>query len=128
MGDFKYQLLTYGLFDYAGVERHLEKMAAKGWRFTSVGNFFWIFRRTEPANVKYAVTYIPEMSQFDPQPPEKQYDIEDYCEAAGWKKVDRWMQMQIFCSEDPDAVPIETDEGLRLEAIHKSMKKNFLLT
>lgn len=42
MGDFKYQLLTYGLFDYAGVERHLEKMAAKGWRFTSVGNFFWI--------------------------------------------------------------------------------------
>lgn len=128
MGDFKYQLLTYGLFDYAGVERHLEKMAAKGWRFTSVGNFFWIFRRTEPANVKYAVTYIPEMSQFDPQPPEKQYDIEDYCEAAGWKKVDRWMQMQIFCSENPDAVPIETDESLRLEEIHKSMKKNYLLS
>ena len=45
MGDFKYQISLYNLFDYIGVERHLEKMAAKGWRFTSIGNFFWIYRR-----------------------------------------------------------------------------------
>ena len=128
MGDFKYQISMYNLFDYTGVEKHLEKMAAKGWRFTSIGNFFWIYRRTEPTKLKYSVTYIPEASQFDPKPLEKQRDMEAYCEEAGWKKVDNWMQMQIFCSENPDAVPIETDEGLRLEAIHKSMKKNFLLS
>lgn len=128
MGDFKYQLSMYNLFDYTGVEKHLEKMAAKGWRFTSIGNFFWIYRRTEPAKLKYSVTYVPEASQFDPKPLEKQKDMEAYCEEAGWKKVDNWMQMQIFCSENPDAVPIETDEGLRLEAIHKSMKKNFVLS
>lgn len=128
MGDFKYQMSIYNLFDYTGVERHLEKMAAKGWRFTSIGNFFWVYRRTEPAKVKYSVTYVPEASQFDPQPLEKQRDIEAYCEEAGWKKVDTWMQMQIFCSENPDAVPIDTDEEVRLEAIHKSMKKNFLFS
>ena len=44
MRDFKYQMSIYNLFDYTGVERHLEKMAAKGWRFTSIGNFFWVWR------------------------------------------------------------------------------------
>lgn len=128
MGAFKYELATHTLFDYVGVERHLEKMAAKGWRFTSCGSSFWIYRRTEPARIKYSVTYIPEVSQFDPTASEKQREIEAYCEAAGWKKVDSWMQMQIFYSENEDAVPIETDEDLRLEEIHKTMKKNYLLS
>ena len=128
MGDFKYQLLTYGLFDYAGVERHLGKMAAKGWQLDSVGSFFWKYKKAEPAALKYSVTYVPEASEFDPEPLEKQKDIEAYCKEAGWKKVGTWMQMQIFCSEHPAAVPIETDEELRLEGIGKSMKKNFLVS
>ena len=126
MGDYKYQISTYNLFDYAGVERHLEKMAAKGWRFYSIGKFFWVYRRAEPANLKYSVTYVPEASQFDPEPLEKQRNIEAYCEEAGWKKVGNWMQMQIFCSDNQEAVPIETDEAMRLEVIHKSMKRNYL--
>ena len=31
MAKYKYQIGLFNLFDYAGVERHLEKMAAKGW-------------------------------------------------------------------------------------------------
>ena len=126
MGDYKYQIATFNLFDYAGVEKHLESMAAKGWRFDSIGSIFWKYKKAEPAKLKYSVTYIPESSEFDPEPLEKQKDIEAYCEEAGWKKAGNWMQMQIFCSENQDAVPIETDEELRLNYIHKSMKKNFL--
>ncbi len=126
MGDYKYQFSNFNLFDYAGVERHLEKMAAKGWRFDSIGSFFWKYKKAEPANLKYSVTYIPESSEFDPEPLEKQKDMEAYCEEAGWKKAGNWLQMQIFYSENPAAVPIETDEELRLEYIHKSVKKNFL--
>jgi len=128
MAKYKYQLSTFNLFDYAGVERHLEKMAAKGWQFDSIGSFFWKYKKAEPATLKYSVTYIPEVSDFDPEPLEKQKDIEAYCEEAGWKKAGNWLQMQIFCSENPDAVPIETDEELRLEFIGKSMKKNFLFS
>ena len=128
MGKYKYQISTFNLFDYAGVEHHLEKMAAKGWQFDSVGTYFWKYKKTEPAHLKYSVTYVPEASDFDPEPLEKQKDIEAYCEEAGWKKIGNWMQMQIFCSENPNAVPIETDEELRLEVIAKSMKKNFLIS
>ena len=127
MGKYKYQLSTFNLFDYAGVERHLEKMAAKGWQFDSV-TYFWKFRKTEPAQLKYSVTYIPEASDLDPEPLEKQKDIEAYCEEAGWKKVGSWMQMQIFCTDNPDAVPIETDEELRLDVIRRSMNKNLLFS
>ena len=128
MGEYKYQLASFVLFDYMGVEAYLEKMAAKGWRFDQIGSFAWRFRRAEPARVKYSVTYVPEASEFDPEPLEKQKEMEEYCEAAGWEKAGSWMQMQIFCSETPEAVPIETDELLRLEIIKKSMKKNFLFS
>jgi len=128
MANYKYQISTFNLFDYAGVERHLEKMAAKGWQFDSVGTYFWKYKKAKPAQLKYSVTYIPEVSDFDPEPLEKQRDIEAYCEEAGWKKVTNWMQMQIFCTENINAVPIETDEELRLEVINKSMKKNFLFS
>ncbi|MBP3611424.1 MAG: DUF2812 domain-containing protein [Lachnospiraceae bacterium] len=128
MGEYKYQLASFALFDYKGVETHLEKMAAKGWRFDQIGSFAWRFRKAEPARVKYSVTYVPEASEFDPEPLEKQKEMEEYCEAAGREKAGSWMQMQIFCSETPEAVPIETDELLRLEIIKKSMKKNFLFS
>ena len=128
MAKYKYQLSTFNLFDYAGVERHLEKMAAKGWQFDSIGSFAWKYKKAEPAHLKYSVTYIPEASDFDPLPLEKQKGIEEYCEEAGWKKAGNWLQMQIFCSENPNAVPIETDEEMRLTFIGKSMKKNFLFS
>ena len=128
MAKYKYQIGTFNLFDYVGVERHLEKMAAKGWQFDSIGSFFWKYKKAEPAQLKYSVTYIPEASDFDPEPLEKQKEIEAYCEKAGWQKVGNWLQMQIFCSENPEAVPIETDEELRLEVIGKSMKKNLLFS
>lgn len=128
MAKYKYQIGTFNLFDYAGVERHLEKMAAKGWQFDSIGSFGWKYKKAEPAQVKYSVTYIPEASDFDPEPLEKQKEIEAYCEEAGWKKVGSWLQMLIFCSDNPEAVPIETDEELRLGFIEKSMKKNLLVS
>jgi len=128
MAKYKYQIGTFNLFDYSGVEHHLEKMAEKGWQFDSIGSFFWKYKKIEPATLKYSVTYIPEVSEFDPEPLEKQKDIEEYCREAGWQKVGNWLQMQIFCSENPEAVPIETDEELRLEVIGKSMKKNLLFS
>ena len=128
MGNKKYQFLNFMLFDYAGVEEYLEKMAAKGWRFNKIGTFGWEFYKAEPAKVKYSVTYVPGASDFDPEPSERQKDIEAYCLEAGWRKVGNWLQMQIFISENPDAVPIETDERIRLKVIRKSMRKNFLLS
>ena len=40
MRDVKYRLETFTLYDYRGVERHLEAMEAKGWRLEKTGNLW----------------------------------------------------------------------------------------
>lgn len=113
-------------FDYAGVERHLAKMAAKGWRLESTANWMWTYRRAEPAQVTYAVTYVPEASDWNPEPTRSEQDLDEYCAAAGWQKVCQWGKAQIYCTEQADPLPIETDEAMRLEIIRKSMRKGVL--
>ena len=126
MKDIKYRWNTLCIYDYRGVEDHLAAMAAQGWRLERAGNSVWKYRRAQPAQVRYAVTYSAGASQFNPGPTEGQESLEELCNAAGWEKVSDWFQMQIFSTEDPAAVPLETDEELRLENIHRSMRKNFL--
>ena len=126
MKDRKRELNLYQLYDYQGVERHLEAMATKGWRLERVGTYFWQYRRAEPAQVTYAVTYVSDASLFNPRPTENQERLDELCAAAGWEKVGDWAQMQVFVSEQPDPVPLETEDAVRIEAIHRSMKKNFL--
>ena len=125
MSNRKREVCSYLLFDYRGVEAHLMKMAARGWRLEKVGTYFWTYRRAEPAQVTYAVTYLPDASQFDPDPSEQQASLAELCAAAGWEKAADWGQMQIFVNERPDPVPLETDESVRLEVIRRSMKKSF---
>lgn len=126
MRDTKYRFETLCLYDYRGVEEHLSAMAAQGWRLEKAENMFWKYRRSEPEKVRYAVTYSADASQFNPGPTEDQQSLAELCEAAGWEKVCDWFQMQIFRTEDENAVPLETDEDIRLENIHRAMKKNFL--
>ncbi len=126
MNNTKYRWNSYCLYDYRGVEDHLSAMAAKGWQLERAGNTFWKYRREEPARVRYAVTYSADASQFNPGPTQGQQSLEELCGAAGWTKVSDWFQMQIFSTRDPNAVPLETDETLRLACIHRAMRKNFL--
>nr|WP_325300406.1 DUF2812 domain-containing protein [uncultured Oscillibacter sp.] len=126
MKNVTYRWNTFQLYDYRGVEEHLSAMAAQGWRLERVGKCFWRYRRADPSRVHYAVTYNAGASQFNPGPTEGQESLEELCNAAGWTKACDWFQMQIFSTEDPAAVPLETDEALRLQNIHRSMRKNFL--
>ena len=126
MKETKRRAESFMFFDYAGVERHLAKMAAKGWRLESTANWAWTYRRCEPAQVTYAVTYAPDASDWNPQPTRSERELEAYCAAAGWQKVCDWGKAQIYCTEQPNSVPIETDEAMRLEIIRKSMRKGVL--
>lgn len=123
----KRRLVWYLPWDGTYAERHLEKMARKGWRLENAGNPFWIYRRAEPANLRYAITYFPTASVFDSGPTGDQATYADYCAAAGWETVSTYGPLQIFVNDRPDPVPIETDEGEKLTAIHGAMKKMLLL-
>lgn len=122
----KYRMEDFLLFDYLAVERHLSNMAKKGWMLESAGPQLWKYRKAEPADITYAVTYISDASEFNPHPTDNQMLLEEYCGTAGWQKVCDWSKMQIFSTAENNPVPIETEESVRLELIEKVMEKTFL--
>lgn len=113
------------LYDYTSAEKYLEKRASEGWQLEKIGNFSWLFRKSEPKDMRFAVTFIdPEVSPDR----EREDELSDYCMAAGWRKVARWgnSQMQIFATENPQAVPLETDENVRLQNIWEIISQKLL--
>lgn len=125
----KYRLEAFLPWDTASIIQHLEEMARRGWQLEKVGSYFWAYRQAEPAQLHYALTYFPD-SQFQGafgEPAEDQAAYCDYCAAAGWQLVCCYGPQQIFVSDRPDPVPIETDEREKLTAIHRSIKKTLLL-
>lgn len=119
---------NFSFYDPQTIQSKLEEMAAKGWMIQKVGNLFWIFEKIPPQRLRFAVTYFPGASEFDPRPSQKQLDKEDFCAQDGWKLVLRWDAMQIFCNDREDAVPIETDPVPQVENIRRVMKKKVFAT
>lgn len=123
----KRRIETLSFWDHAGISRHLEKMASKGWMIEKIVNTGWVYRRIEPKHVHFAVSYYPKASEFDPEPSEEQKMFHDFCAHTGWQLVCTSAQMQIFYNENENPIPIETEPELEVQAIHASAKKSFFL-
>ena len=113
----------FSFYDHTGIQSHLERMAEKGWMLAQPGTYLWRYRPIPPQKLRFAVTYFPNASEFDPGPTEGQEILRDYCEAAGWQYVTHWAQMQIFCTADEAAPPLETDALTQVDTIHAAMKR-----
>lgn len=128
MKDTKRRLELFSFYDHTGIAAHLERMAEQGWLLEKIGSFTWHYRRIEPKQVTFSVSYFPRASVFDPGPSEEQETFYDFCQHTGWTLAASSGQMQIFYNERPDPVPIDTDPALEVEAIHKSAKKSWLIS
>lgn len=122
----KRRMETFSYYDRSGLERHLARMAEKGWLLEKIGYFWWTYRRIEPQKLAFSVSYFPKASQFDPGPSEEQETFYDFCAHTGWTLAAANAQLQIFYNERPDPVPIETDPVTELDAIHRTMKRSYL--
>lgn len=125
MSDTKRRFERFSFYDHTGMERHLEKMAAQGWMVKKVG-FLWRYRKTEPRQVKFTVTFYPRASMFDPEPTEGELDFRAFCERTGWKLAASNAQLQIFYNEDLNAAPLYTDPVTEVETLHRTAKRAFL--
>jgi hypothetical protein len=128
MKNTKYMLIDAPLYDYQTIEERLTRMAEEGWHLEKVGNLLWKFRRGEPKQVRYAVTYAPSASAFNSRPTEAEEDLSELCAQAGWVRVANQAQRHIYRNENPNATPLETDEAERLKNIRKTMIKHFFPT
>ena len=128
MKDVKYKVIATLLYDYSLIEEKLTRLSGEGWHLEKIGTLGWKFRRGEPKQVRYAVTYAPSASAFNSRPTQAEEDLADLCAQAGWVRIANQAQLHVYRNEDPNAVPLETDEAERLKTIRKSMKKHFFPT
>ena len=125
----RWELNLYSFYDHTGMERHLEKMAAKGWLLESIGTTLWRYRRIEPQRLRFSVAYYPDATESDPiTPSEGELTFWDYCAQAGWVRAANRAQLHIFYNTDENAVPIETEAVTQVETLHRAAKKSYLLS
>ncbi|MBS7528540.1 DUF2812 domain-containing protein [Fusibacter paucivorans] len=124
--DRKRRIESFRFNDFEAIEAHLNKMAQKGWHIEKITPFYWQYKRIDPVDRHYTITYFAQASDFSPYPSSNQEMFYDYCNECGYQLAVTWAQMQIFYTDSEDAIPIETDEALKLNSIHHAMKKNFL--
>lgn len=126
MKNTKRRFEVYSFLDCAGIASHLSKMAQRGWLIEKISNFGWTYRRIEPKELTFFVSYYPKASEFDPEPTEEQKMFHDFCKHTGWELAVTSAQMQIFYNEQENPVPIETDPVLEVETIRQAAKKSYL--
>jgi len=59
MRETKRQMSLYSFYDHTGIEKHLARMAERGWLLEKAGSTLWTYRRGEPGPVKYTATCFP---------------------------------------------------------------------
>ena len=126
MRDKKREILPYSIYDYDAYARHFAKMARRGWMVEGTAPFTWVYRRCEPRELTFAVSYFARASMFDSEPGEEQREFIAFCERTGWRLAATNAQMQVFYNERLDPVPIETDPALEVETIHRAAKRMYL--
>ena len=127
MKQTKRRFEPFAFYNSTGICRHLEKMAAKGWMLTRMSTLWWTYQRTEPRKLHFAISYLADLSMFDPDDLEDRLEFLDYCTHGGWHLACSTAQMHVFWNEEENPTPMETDPELELESIRASAWKGFLL-
>ncbi|WP_426351007.1 DUF2812 domain-containing protein [Alloiococcus sp. CFN-8] len=120
----KYRLRMLRYNNYKSFEEKLSKMAKKGWFLDSVGTFLWAFKKDEPRRLTYDISFFPDGADIDYYRTEEQETFLEYCEDSGWKLVGTDGKVHVFATDAENPVPIENDEQLKFENLHRCMKKS----
>lgn len=117
MANKKYSLYFYQVFENDALKDYLEHMAQKGWRLVKVGSMLLQFESCAPHSIRYCVEIMEKPSAYASNQtlPLKRY--REFCQDAGWNYIGTNGLLHVFCTEDPEAIPVETDPQERYERI-----------
>ena len=72
-------LFQLSFYDQRAIQNKLADLARQGWMLKQPGQYFWTFERMEPRELRFAVTYFPGASEFDPGPTVGELTKMDFC-------------------------------------------------
>lgn len=107
----------YSYNELDSVAEFLEKKASEGWELTSKTGVIFGFRKCKPKKVKISVELV-ETVEGDGQ----REMFNEMCKAAGWENIFSDGKLQIYQTEDIDALPIHTEPEIKLNLVHKKCR------
>ncbi len=126
MENIKRRIEFFSLYDHTNIEKHLEKMASKGWIIETIGSTFWRYKRIEPQKLKFSVVYYPKDVNEGTVVSADRQNFIDMCTSGGWNYVVNSGRMHVFCTDSEYTPPIETDAEIQIECIHKFAKSEII--
>ena len=126
MKEIKRRIEFFSLYDHTNIEKHLEKMAAKGWLIENIGSTLWRYKKIKPQRLHFSVVYYPKKVNEGVVVSDDRQNFIDICSSGGWEYVINHGQMHIFCTKDENTPPIETDPEIQIECIHKFAKRDII--
>lgn len=121
----KREIIMYSILEFAKLEKRLEQRAAEGWMLKKAG-FIWTYEKSVPKKVHFSIVFFPKTNALEPEPSDSLVMMREFCEKTGWKLVSEIGQMQIFCNEAENPVPIETEAWIQVKNIHETAKANII--
>lgn len=117
------EFIPFSFYDHTGMEKHLEKMARKGWMVEELSNITWRYRKIEPKKLHFSISFDVRASEFAPEPTEEQATFQEFCARSGWKLAAASGRMQIFYNEEEDPLPIQTDPEMEVQMVGKLARR-----
>jgi len=107
-------------YDLRAIEEYLEAMVEDGLMFLRRKGYLFYFEACEPRRVKFFVDVFAKASIFDTRPHTMTEEYIEYCRASGWEHLQTDGKLQFFYTQSDTAVPIQTDDAMRLRWIHRN--------
>ena len=120
MFDTIYIPASYAEYDKTGITEFLNRMAAKGWILGSRSGVLYKFHKTDKTYIRYDITYFADANETNNYYIVGSMDYYEMRKAGGWQFLTNDRKMQIFISENPDTVPLDTDLLTQVQVIHQS--------
>ncbi len=117
----KYGLGISSPYCFRTLERKLKKESERGWMIDKIGILFTRYKSCEPKKRGVQIIFDAEASEYGVEKSPYSQGLEEYIDSSGWVKACDYFKQKVYYNEDPDAVPIETDEKIKLETIKDSM-------
>lgn len=117
MKNKKRVLCFYQVYENDALKNYLEDMALKGWKLTKFNNFFLHFCSCAPHRIRYCVEVMTAASPFVSNLSPTLTEYRDFCRDAGWDYAGTNGYLHVFCTDDMEAIPVETDSQERFHNI-----------
>lgn len=124
MKQTKWTIFHFSAGDFKGVERYLNKQAAKGWELERAGLLLGRWRRTERAGLTWCVDLA--------NPRQEREEQEEYlalCREGGWGLAAISNSMYLFKSlPGRDPAPVQTDRELERRNYNRYYIREIILS